>query len=237
MKSTLASIGILAASIAAASAASYVDDTVGVVNANGRVVLEATGNSLTLAQFTVDMATAFANNTGGVWDFDGTAFSVENGETVTLNYGTSLNSNLVLTLSGNNINQSFQGGEATSGSAVLGLGGDATTRTFTPDKPLLTIGFINTDRGDASRIPVLTVTFQDSTTASTSGANADNWYFHGLSGTEANPITSFSISQNNFVRYDDLGVVVVPEPSSALLLASAGIGLAAQRRRRKQVSL
>lgn len=56
---------------------------------------------------------------------------------------------------------------------------------------------------------MLTVTYRDNTTASTSGANADNVYFHGLSGTAANPIVSFALSQNDFVHYDDLGFIVV----------------------------
>jgi hypothetical protein len=208
--------GLLAASIAAAPAASITVDTAGTINGNARTILEATGNSLDVATCTSNIATAFATDTGGVWDFNGASFGasggVNVGETITLNYGTSLAKSLVLTLnSGNSINQGNVPGEATSGSFVLGFGGDASTRVFTPSKGLLTVGIFNTNRGDASRIPVLTVTYQDDTTASTSGANAGAVYFHGLSGTEANPIKSFSISQNNFVRYDDLAFIVAPE--------------------------
>ncbi|HLP78433.1 MAG TPA: hypothetical protein VK327_16130 [Candidatus Paceibacterota bacterium] len=227
MNHKIAIAGILAGSIAAASAASYTTDTTGTMNGNSKTILEATGNSFTSATFASDIATAFANNTGGVWNFDGTAFSVFSGDTITLNYGTSLSSQLVLTLNegagANGINQGATGGEPTSGNFLLGLGGNAATRTFTPNKPLLEIGIFNTDRNDVSRIPVLTVTYQDNTTASTSGANADNVFFHGLSGSLANPIVSFSISQNNFVRYDDLGFVAVPEPGFAAL---AGLGVA-----------
>ncbi|MEO7101136.1 MAG: hypothetical protein ABI162_17410 [Luteolibacter sp.] len=57
---------------------------------------------------------------------------------------------------------------------------------------------------------MLTVTYQDDATASTSGANAGAVYFHGLSATGSNYIKSFSISQNNFMRYDDLGFIVAP---------------------------
>jgi hypothetical protein len=212
MKPILSAAGFMAASIAAAGAANYTDDTVGTFNGNGKTILEATGNSPTSATFATDIATAFANNTGGVWDFDGAGYGVAPGETITLNYGTSLANSLVLTLGGTSgIDQSANGGEATSGGFVMGLAADASTRVFTPSKPLLTVGIFNTNRGDAGRIPVLTVTYQDNTTASTSGANAGAVYFHGLSGTEANPIKSFSISQNAFVRYDDLGFIVAPE--------------------------
>lgn len=212
MKDILSVAGILAASIAAAAAANYTDDTVGTINGNGKTILEATENSLDVTTFATDIATAFANNTGGVWDFDGAGFDVAPAETITLNYGTSLAKSLVLTLSGTNgINQSANGGEATSGGSVLGLAADASTRTFTPSKPLLTVGIFNTNRGSADRFPVLTVTFQDDTTASTSDANAGAVYFHGLSATGTNYIKSFSLSQNAFVRYDDLGFIVAPE--------------------------
>lgn len=236
MKSILPSIlpvtGMLAVSIATAPAASISVNTVGTINGNNKTVLEATGNSLSVTTFASDISTAFANNTGGVWNFDGAFFNVNSGETVTLNYGASLTNSLVLTVGGNGINQGFAAGEPTSGDqTVMGLVGDASTRTFTPSTPLLTLGIFNTDRNDAGRLPILTVTYQDTTTASTSGANADNTYFHGLSGTLANPIVSFSLSQNNFVRYDDLGFIAVPEPSSALLLGLVGLGAFARRRR------
>ena len=120
----------------------------------------------------------------------------------------------------------------------MGFCGDASARTFIPSAPLLTVGIFNTDRNDAARLPVLTVTYQDNSVASTSGANANEVFFHGLSGTALNPIVSFSISQNAFVRYDDLGFVVaspVPEPSSAAALGGlVAMGFAALRRRRAQ---
>lgn len=116
----------------------------------------------------------------------------------------------------------------------MGLGGDATTRTFTLSTNLLTVGIFNTDRNDSGRLPVLTVNYLLGGSASTSGATANDVYFHGLSGTEANPIVSFSLTQNNFIRYDDLGFVVassVPEPSRALLLMLGATGLLVRRRR------
>lgn len=242
MNTRIAIAGFLAASIAAAPAASILENTVGVINTNNKSpILEAAGNSLNVTSFASNIATAFASNTGGVWNFDGANFLVNVGETITLNYGTSAANAEVLTLSsGNNINQANTGTtEGTSGGpagSMLGLGGDASTRTFTLSTPLLTLGIFNTDRNDASRTSSLTVTFLDNSTASTSGTNADDYYFHGLSGTAENPIVSFSLSQSNFVRYDDLGFVVVPEPSSAMCLMG-GVGMFALMRRRKTVNL
>lgn len=235
MKSILPIVGILAATIAAAPAASIVVNTVGAINGNGKIISEAPGSTVTSTIFASDISTAYGNNTGGVWNFDESAFTVSTGETITLNYGTSFSNSLVLSLTegvgASGINQGNIAGEATSGAFEMGLSGNAATRTFTPDKGLLEIGIFNTDRNDVSRLPVLTVYFQDTTTASTTGANADNVFFHGFITTESNPIVKFELSQNNFVRYDDLGFVVVPEPSSAVLLGLVGFcGLIRRRR-------
>lgn len=232
-------VGILTASITAASATSIVVDTVKDVNTNGHTIIDATG-SISNTTFASDMLTAFANNTGGVWNFDGTAFTVSNAETITLNYGTSLTNSLVMTLgSTSSIDQgSVTTDEATSSTFGMGLQSDAGTRTFALDTPLLTLGIFVGNRNDPSRTSVLTVNYQGGGSASTSsvtpanaGPAAGSNYFMGLSGTSANPITSFSLSQSNFVRYDDLGFVTVPEPSSALLLGLAGFGAFLRRRR------
>lgn len=234
-KILLAMVGIAAASIDSTPAASILANTVGTMNGNGKTIFEATGNTVTSTTFASDIASAFATDVGGVWNFDGDSFGVNPGETITLNYGASLANSLVLTLGGSQgINQGITDGEPTSGGGLLGLSGDASTRTFTPSAGLLELGIFNTDRNDSGRLPVLTVTFLDSTTASTSGANANDVYFHGFKTTIDNPIVSFSISQSNFVRYDDLGFVVassVPEPSRTLLLVIGAAGLLVHRHR------
>jgi hypothetical protein len=225
-----------------ASATSITYGTVGTVNTNNRTIIDATGDTITYnntgnTTFSSAMATAFANDTGGVWNFDGANFDVAPGQTITLNYGISQSKTEVLTLGGtNNINQANNiGNEPTSGASGLGLGGDGTTRTFTLSEGLLTLGIFNTDRNDASRIPVLTVTFKDGNTAalSTSGANADNTYFHGFTTTLANPIVSFSLSQSNnsFIRYDDLGFVVAPEPTGLSFLGLGAFAICRRKRR------
>lgn len=237
MKPILPFAGILAVSLAAAPAASISVNTVGTVNGNGKTILEATGNSLNVTTFASNIATAYANNTGGVWDFDGAAFAVNVGETITLNYGNSQANSLVMTMSsGNTINQAvINTTEQTSASNGLGLANATTDRVFTLSTPLQSIGIFVGNRGDASRTSVLSVTFLDNTTASTSGANMGpapgSNYFEGLSATGTNYIKSFSLSQNNYVRYDDLGFIAVPESSSAALLGLVGFGALIRRRR------
>jgi len=211
----IAIIGMLAASIAAADATSFTTSTVGTVNGNNKTINNATGDSSSYATFTNDLATAFANDCGGVWNFE-SSFSVNNGETITLNYGTTHSRSLVLTLSGSNIANQGNSGEAVSGGNVLAISVDTNPRVYTPNKPLKKVAVFNTNRGDSGRVPVLTVTFMDNTTSNTSGANAGAVYFHELSATGTNYIVSFSISQNNYVRYDDIAFIDTNAPPSAL---------------------
>ena len=209
-------VGILAASIAAADATATTVNTVGSINGNNQTVVAATGNSLSVTVFSNNIITAFANNTGGVWNFE-SYFSVNVGETITLNYGAAQSSSLVLTLSsGNNIAQTSASGEPTSGSYLMALNNDTSTRVYTPSKPLLAVAIFNSNRGDSSRTCALTVTYMDNTTATTSGANGGAWYFHELSATGTNYIKSFAISQNNYMRYDDMAFIVAPSPAASV---------------------
>src|SRR5487761_2303828 len=101
-------VGLLAASIAAAGAANYATSTVGTVSGNNLAFTAATGNSDSYENFTNNLANAFASNSGGVWNFDGAAFGVNSGETITLSYGTSQASNLVLTTAFNGSDKAKQ---------------------------------------------------------------------------------------------------------------------------------
>ncbi len=215
--------------LSSAHAASVIFDTKGDINTNERTILEATGNSHTWQQFNTSVGAAFTNGTGGVANPAEESPDIVADDTITLNYGAS--NSLVMTMTvGNTFKVETRAGEATSGDLVFAYNVNAGIRTFTLDTPLLALGIFNTDRGNSGRNPQLIVNYQDGTSAETSGASADAWYFHSLSGTAANPIVGFSLSQSAFVRWDDLGFIAIPEPSTALL---GGLGLLALLRRRR----
>ena len=108
----IAIIGILAASIAAASGDQLFHQPVGTINGNNVAFTAATGNSNSYTLFTNNLASAFAANAGGVWNFDGSSWSLNSGETVTLSYGVAQSSNLVLTFFTGNTDAIGQGNPA-----------------------------------------------------------------------------------------------------------------------------
>ncbi|HSH92997.1 MAG TPA: PEP-CTERM sorting domain-containing protein, partial [Roseimicrobium sp.] len=104
---------------------------------------------------------------------------------------------------------------------------------------VLSIGFFSLDRNNTDRAASMTVTFLDNTTLTTSAPDADNTYFLGLSATGTNYIKSFSISQANFIRYDDFGFITasaIPEPSTYAIAAGglALVGAMVSRRRQSK---
>ena len=242
---------LVLASSSLTHAANFTTNTVGTVNGNTRTLNDdtvatntsTTGVIVTSTTFASDIATAFTGNTGGVWNFDTASFNVANNETVTLSYGTSQASSLVLTMTEagagvGGINQGTDATTAASGSSFMGLGGTgSSTRTFTLNTPLLELGLISLNRNDGTRFGSLTVTFQDNTSASTTSVAGTAYYFHGFKTTADNPIVSFTLTQTGgAMRYDDLGFVVsaIPEPSTYGIAAGglALVGAMVARRRR-----
>ena len=222
----IAIVGILAASIAGASATSFSTAAVGTVNGNNLAFTAATGHSNTFTAFTNNLANAFATNSGGVWNFDGSSWSLSSGETVTLSYGAAQTNNLVLTFFTGNADAISQGNpsSATSGTTELTENGGSTDRVFTPSKPLKAVSLFNLSRGDASRTAILTVTYLDNTTATTSGGNGGAVFFHELEANPTNPIVKFAIKNSNLNRYDDMGFIIAPPIPLAVAAPTASAG-------------
>ncbi len=106
------------------------------------------------------------------------------------------------------------------------------TETWTPDAGLTHFGLITTAAAENNQVTV-TVTFSDSSSDSATalaGAGATWIGFHEPGLT----ITSIQVSDplgGAFGNYDDVSLVFIPEPSSALLLGLSLGGLALRRRR------
>jgi hypothetical protein len=182
---------------------------------------EAVG-SLTIATVKADLLTAFSEDRGGVWDFDTEVIGEWEALTavtaVDLTYGTSQSRTLALSASAD-MTPVFTV-PPISGEGLLSLNPSA---VFTPDKDLLLVAFTQLENQDF-RSARLIVTFEDTTTASTTATFTDTGedFLHALAGTLDNPIVSFEIEGNSFPRIDDLAFIttesppaaVVPEPSS-----------------------
>lgn len=240
MKSILPFVGILAASITAASAANIVISPLaitGTLNVNVTPSTENTGNTITAGVMTTDVLAAYNNNTGGVWTFD-TSFAAASGDTFSLSYGASQTSTLVLTYidnTGGGTAQATGNPVYASGTNFMGFSGATPfTRTFTPDQPLQSIGIFELNRFDAARLFTFSATFADNSVVTTGVGNGGSTYWNGFTATGTNYIKSFTItgSGTGLTRYDDMAfVVAVPEPSSAALLGLVGFGAILRRRR------
>ena len=118
-------LGVLSASIVAASAGNFTTSTTNVVNPNGVAISDAGNNMISYETFTNSVAQAWATNSGGVWDLDApSGWTLANGNVATLTYGPAQTNSLTLTHEtpgGDYVSQVTGGGGAgipTSGSYV-----------------------------------------------------------------------------------------------------------------------
>lgn len=215
--------------------------TVGVYDENtgntDTVDVVSTGSSLDLAQTQSLVATAFANNLGGVWNFD-TAVTGEweYGTQYTsfdLTYGVSQSQTLGLSVTSGTggITANNTAGNAISGAGQANLPGLG-SRVWTPGTALTMIAITTLDQGNTDRQGRLVAKLQDNSTISTAFAAGTTDTLHVLTASAANPIVQFTwdVNATGYVRWDDLAFVVIPEPSAALL---GGMGLLLLLRRRR----
>lgn len=175
--------------------------------------------NLTFAQFTTDVAAAFANNTGGVASFDAESTgSLPIG--IEFKYGVSQANTLTATRTGANVNIETGSTTPISGANRLGLTGQDWALSF--DTSLLAFGITVLDRG--SRTLDLTYNLADSSSVTVSGnPNGNGDMFFGYKASVANPIVSVDFDASNFQHYDDLGFIIVPEPASLALMGLGGL--------------
>jgi hypothetical protein len=217
------------------------------VNTNA-VDATAPGSSGTLATFKTNVATAYANNTGGVITFDNIVMPPSSGGTFTqdsslsVTYG--LSASNILTITHNSTGGDFQFqentavGTAISGASYLrnaGPGAGVGSHNYIFSTALTELGFTILSRSGA-RTVTATVTYENGQTASltdtmANGVGVDDTFYYFTAG--ASPIKSlFLVSSTNteFFSIDDIGFITVPEPSSMLLGA---VGMLALFRRRR----
>jgi hypothetical protein len=244
-------VALLAGAPGAAVAAPLNYATVAVYDENvfqaNAVDATAAGSNVTLAQFSLDVAAAFAANNGGVVTFDdgGATPDTAGDQFFTATYGVAQSASLVVTRidSANFFNNNNNNAPALSGSATtnangnyLGLAGAAPwAASFS--RPLEQWGVTAISR-NAERRGVLTINLTNSTSVAfpeeTIGAVNDDTFF-GYKAPAGVGIASVSWNDggSGFSRFDDMAFIVgVPEPAAAALAAMGLLCLRATRRRR-----
>jgi hypothetical protein len=207
--------------------------------------VDRNAGSITAAQFTADVAAAFAADLGGVIDFDDAGFENNNTGPITADYGLTDSSTISITIPNTFNSQSSSTISQISGSDYF-LNSSATdlTTTFGFDGQGVTqLGFTVLGRSSGVDSTVTAVaTYSDLSMSSTLSADftSDSTFatqdtFYGFAAPAGLTIDSVVINYTGTGDtrrgLDDLGfITVIPEPTSALA-AAAGLGGLLLRRR------
>lgn len=251
--SVLGPLSLTVALLACAQGAAFGASTVGTLTANPPPVgivdspnNVGHANFMTLSAMSNAVGTAFANNTGGVIDWEGANGWVANGQNLnshTVSYGVSQANSLSITLSNS---QTFgpttlnNSPVTTSGTNYLGFQTGSPNRLdFSAGLTAWGIAQINRN---ASRDVTFSFILADGSIINYALQNQDplgngqgafNWY--GFQTSAANPLVGVSFIASGFTRFDDMAFIVapVPEPSVAAILGLASLAGMMRLRSRK----
>jgi hypothetical protein len=103
--------------------------------------------------------------------------------------------------------------------------------TWTPDAGLTHFGLITTP-SSAGNLLTVGVTYSDGSTDSETATvlGSASWIGFHNPGQTITSIQVSEVAQGPFGNYDDVSLVFIPEPSSAVLLATGLFGLVCRRR-------
>ena len=235
--------GLLALSLHTATAQFVVTGTYdeNLVNAN-TVESTAGSSNITLGAFQTLLTQSYAQDAGGVINFEGATLSAATA--FTASYGANT---LTVTRVGGATTWNTSAGlntaqtDGISGNQYL-AGSSGGNHQFSFDTPITAFGMTVLYRG-ADRTVTPTIFFEDSTSVTLtafnvaggsgtgSAAQTPDVFFGYYSPT--NKITRVDLIGDGFIRMDDLGFSTIPEPSAYAVIAGAlALGLVAYRRRR-----
>ncbi|HYO24600.1 MAG TPA: hypothetical protein VEQ85_06580 [Lacipirellulaceae bacterium] len=210
-------------------------------NLGNAVDTEALGNNVSLAAFKAEVALAFAQNRGGVVDFEGLGTIATPTPTFVARFGANLDRELSVTRTDV---FPFPGGGwdvrdnngVISGHHYLGIASSTPPFTMSFSRPLEAVALTGLSRGSV-RQGDMSFTYDDQSatafpTEVIAEADDDTVFIHRAPSGKS--IVSLSWTNANFVRWDDLGFIVsIPEPNSLALAIAAALGLCRQAGRNR----
>ncbi len=221
-----AALAMPAKAVTIASVGTY-DENTTQTNTVDNITSGDTDQNLTSTSFTPLVLAAFNANTGGVANFDDVTGNLLTNGSFDVTYGTSQAKTLKVTVVGPTTLTAEANSIPISGLQHFGV--SQSNFTFNFSETLSAFGITILQR-TGTRNLALTFTLEDATTVEISGAEGDT--FFGYQAAVGNGIVSASFVPSNTQHYDDMGFIVVPEPSAAIMLLGGAGTLLIRRRRR-----